>query len=158
MEEIIQDGLKGNEHVSILAWALNTYKGIELMGHPDLREHTISLGPLLSDTVLNNLQDQYLQIMENNYKEWMQNTLKSERDEWRSNNQPQSEMYLRTAAPVIIFQMIDQNLEVTKTISQSLTYKALILSMNQVIKYAESYREAIIDFKNKHFEDRSKVI
>lgn len=128
------------------------------MGHPDLKEHTAFLGPLLSDAVLKNLQDQYLTIMDNNYKEWMQNTLKSEKDEWRSNKEPQSETYLRTAAPVIIFQMIDQNLEVTKTISQELTYKALVLSLEQVIKYAEIYGEAVVEFKNKHFEDRSKVL
>lgn len=54
--------------------------------------------------------------MEKNYNEWMQNTLVSEKQEWRSTNEPQMDSYLRTAAPVIIFQMIDQNLQVTKTI------------------------------------------
>lgn len=54
--------------------------------------------------------------MENNYTEWLQNTLISEKQEWRSTTAPQMDSYLRTAAPVIIFQMIDQNLQVTKTI------------------------------------------
>lgn len=96
--------------------------------------------------------------MRKNYTEWMQNTLKTEREEWRSNNQPRSEKYLRTAAPVIIFQIIDQNLEVTKTISPDLTRKALILGLQHVTNFAESYREGIIEFKNKHFEDRSQII
>lgn len=95
--------------------------------------------------------------MEKNYNEWMQNTLTSEKQEWKSNEPPQMESYLRTAAPVIIFQMIDQNLQVTKTISQELTEKALNLSIEQVIKYGDAYREGIIEFKNKHFEDRSQV-
>lgn len=56
------------------------------------------------------------QNMEGNYTEWMQNTLISEKQEWWSNTEPQADAYLRTAAPVIIFQMIDQNLQVTKTI------------------------------------------
>lgn len=158
LKEIIQNGVEGNEYVSILSWTLNIYKGVELMGHPDLKEYTTHLGMLLPNDIINELQDHYLKIMDKNYIEWMQNTLKKEREEWRSNNQPSSERYLRTAAPVIIFQMIDQNLEVTKTISQEMTNKALILSLEQVIKYADGYREAIIEFKNKHFEDRSQII
>lgn len=57
--------------------------------------------------------------MENNYNEWMKNTLNTEKQEWRSSNPPEEkriDSYLRTAAPIIIFQMIDQNLQVTKTI------------------------------------------
>lgn len=57
--------------------------------------------------------------MGKNYTEWMQNTLLSEKQEWRSSNPPEEprlDNYLRTAAPVIIFEMIDQNLQVTKTI------------------------------------------
>ncbi|XP_031339008.1 exocyst complex component 3 [Photinus pyralis] len=160
LQEIIQNGLEGNEYVSILAWILNTYKGEELMGHPDLKENTAGLDLLLPQAVLKNLQNQYLKNMENNYVEWMQNTLISEKQEWRSNSPPEEprvDRYLRTAAPVIIFQMIDQNLQVTKTISESLSNEALLLSIEQVIKYGQIYREAIVEFKNKHFEDRSQV-
>lgn len=92
--------------------------------------------------------------------EWMQNTLSSEKQDWHSSNPPEESRdnsYLCTAAPVIIFQMIDQNLQVTKTISQELTNSALILSIEQVIKYGLSYREAILEFKNRHFEDRNQV-
>lgn len=127
------------------------------MGHPDLKDHTRNLGPLLPNAVLARLQEEYLRNMEKNYNEWMQNTLTSEKQEWRSNEPPQMDSYLRTAAPVIIFQMIDQNLQVTKTISQELTEKALNLSIEQVIKYGDAYRDGIIEFKNKHFEDRSQV-
>lgn len=157
LEEIIQNGLEGNEYVSILAWTLNTYKGPELMGHPDLKPHTDTLGPLLPKAVVDRLTNEYLSNMEKNYTEWMQNTLKTEKQEWRSNNPPQMESYLRTAAPVIIFQMIDQNLQVTKSISENLTERALNLSVEQVIAYGNLYRDAIVEFKNKHFEDRSEV-
>ncbi|KAF5273381.1 hypothetical protein FQR65_LT04673 [Abscondita terminalis] len=160
VQEKIQNGLEGNEYVSVLSWVLNTYKGPELMGHPDLKEHTSGLSLLLPQAVLNNLQDQYLKNMEANYVEWMQNTLISEKQEWRSSNPPEEprvDRYLRTAAPVIIFQMIDQNLQVTKTISNDLTNKVLMLSLEQIIKYGMSYKDAIVEFKNKHFEDRSQV-
>jgi hypothetical protein len=39
-----------------------------------------------------------------------------------------------------------------------LTFKALLLSMEQVTKYGEMYRTAIVEFKIRHFEDRSKVM
>jgi hypothetical protein len=42
--------------------------------------------------------------------------------------------------------------------SQDLTFKALLLSMEQVTKYGEMYRAAIVEFKIRHFEDRSKVV
>lgn len=52
--------------------------------------------------------------MESNYMEWMEKTLESERAEWAGQRapdvEPHSNAYL-THAPVIIFQMIDQNLQ-----------------------------------------------
>lgn len=99
--------------------------------------------------------------MEKNYLEWMHNTLASEKQEWQSKDDPEDISHdgcFRTSAPVIIFQMIDQNLQVTQTISQELTTQALLLSTEHVIKYGQSYREGIMEFKNKHFEDRSQVI
>lgn len=57
--------------------------------------------------------------MEKNYTEWMQKSVISEKQDWYSPNQPEKsgiDNYLRTATPVIIFEMIDQNLQVTKTI------------------------------------------
>ncbi|KAF4533326.1 hypothetical protein B566_EDAN004447 [Ephemera danica] len=38
-----------------------------------------------------------------------------------------------------------------------LTFKALVLSMDQVNSYGKLYRDAIIEFKIHHFEDRSQV-
>lgn len=54
--------------------------------------------------------------------------------------------------------MIDQNLQVTKTISNELTLKCLNLSIIQVMKFATAFQEAIIEFKNKYFEDRKQVL
>lgn len=160
LQELIQNGLEGNEYVSMLAWVLNTYSGQELMSHPELNIDRIKLGPLLSVEVLQKLQMQYLKNMENNYLEWMMNTLTSEKQEWFSNTMSEDtnrDGYFMSSAPVIIFQMIDQNLQVTQTISQDLTAQALILSIDQIIKFGDSYHDSIIEFKNRHFEDRSKM-
>ncbi|CAG9855139.1 unnamed protein product [Phyllotreta striolata] len=158
LQEIIQNGLEGNEYVTMLSWVLRTYKSKDMLGHPDLAASTENLRELLPKTVLDELEGKYMKNIENNYKEWMQNTLKSEKEEWRSNTEPFSESYSRTPAPIIIFQMIDQNLQVAKTISEELTIKVLNLSIQQVIIFADDFREAIIEFKNKYFEDRKQVV
>lgn len=159
LEEIIQNGLEGNEYVSILSWIVNTYAGPELMQHPELNIGIASVGPLLDSNLINELQHQYLSNMEGNYIDWMQKTLETEKQDWINCVAPEGDQdgKFHTAAPVIIFQMIDQNLQVTKTISQALTHKAMILSMDQVRKYGIMYGEAIREFKKRHFEDRSRV-
>ncbi|XP_060526031.1 exocyst complex component 3 [Cylas formicarius] len=157
LQEIIQNGLEGNEYVSLLSWVLTAYHSKDLLGHPDLVEHTVKLGPVLPQEVVNTLETNYLKNIENNYTEWMQNTLKSEKEEWRSETAPDSDMYSRTSAPIIIFEMINQNLDVAKTITEDMTAKVLMLSVAQVIKFRDSFRDAVIQFKNKYFEDRKMV-
>lgn len=56
------------------------------------------------------------QKMESNYMEWMEKTLESERADWDSDRSPDVEPQtnvFHTHTPVIIFQMIDQNLQVS---------------------------------------------
>lgn len=62
MTELIQNGIEGNEYVSILSWALNTYKGEELLGHPDLKEFTTSVPDVLPVEAIEQLQDSYLAV------------------------------------------------------------------------------------------------
>lgn len=91
----------------------------------------------------------------------MAKALETEKEEWLKNNLPdndgQDEFY-QTSAPVIIFQMVDQHLQVTNTIHSEFTFSALVLSIQQITKYGYKYRESIIDFKEKHFKDRSQVM
>ncbi|XP_046407255.1 exocyst complex component 3 [Ischnura elegans] len=160
LQEIIQSGLQGNEIVSLLSWIMNTYPGMELMQNPELDIDKSSIKPLLEPSIVDELQQTYLKTMENNYSEWMQKTLLTEKEDWQKGEAPQGDDqdgHFHTASPVIIYQMIDQNLQVTQTISPELTFKALVLGMEQVIKYCKMYREAIIAFKCRHFEDRSQV-
>lgn len=98
------------------------------------------------------------QNVEENYVEWMDNTLKSEKFEWYASHQPRFDVYSGTSAPIIIFQMIDQNLQVAKTISDEMTFKVLSVSIDQVIKFGHSYRASVMEFRKMYFEDRNKVI
>jgi len=159
LNDIISDGLEGNEYVTIISWVTNTYPGTELMLHPELNIDIGKVGPLLNSSTIFDLQSKYLEYIKSNYKEWMLKTLDTEKNDWYAGASPEvgPDGCFHTAAPVIIFQMIDQNLQVTKTISQHLTHKALLLSVDSVSLYGLSYKEAVIEFKKKHFEDRSKV-
>jgi len=159
LEEIISNGLEGNEYVTIISWVTNTYSGLELMRHPELNIDTDKFGPLLKKSIDVELQSKYLEYIRGNYKEWMLKTLDTEKNDWYAGASPEvgPDGCFHTAAPVIIFQMIDQNLQVTKTVSQDLTHKALLLSVDSVSLYGLSYKDAVIEFKKKHFEDRSKV-
>lgn len=160
LEQIVSNGLEGNEYVSIISWVINTYAGPELMKHPELNiDIAIVGGSLLKPEVLNDLQSKYLESVKNNYKEWMLKTLDAEKTDWYSGVVPDTgpDGCFHTATPVIIFQMVDQNLQVTKTISQYLTHRALLLSVDSIDQYSSSYKAAVVEFKKKHFEDRSKM-
>ena len=139
---------------------MNTYPGQELMSHPELNVDLTITGPLIRPELLKQMEMEYLKIIEKNYEDWLNNALTTEKQGWKKDSQPehdQHEKYYHTSAPVIIFQMIDQNLQVTNTIHSDLTFNALILSIQQVAKYGFNYRQEIIIFKDRHFKDRSLV-
>lgn len=98
--------------------------------------------------------------MERNYNDWMTRTLETEKLSWYSDAMPENDgndRYYHTSAPVIIFQMIDQHLQVTNTIHLEFTFNALVLSIEQVTKYGQNYRQCIVEFKDRHFRDRSQM-
>lgn len=99
--------------------------------------------------------------MEKNYEEWMTKTLETERQDWYSGAMVENDgidKYYHTSAPVIIFQMIDQHLQVTNTIHSEFTFSALVLSIKQVTKYGQNYRQSIVELKDLHFRDRSQMV
>lgn len=62
LEEIIQNGLEGNEYVSLLSWVMNTYPGVELMSHPDLKVDLSIISPLIRTELLQELEQKYLKV------------------------------------------------------------------------------------------------
>lgn len=62
MEEIVQDGLEGNEYASFLAWVKNEYPGPNLMQHPDLQVDLSNMEPLLTAESLKELENEYLKV------------------------------------------------------------------------------------------------
>ena len=58
----MQSGLEGNEYVTLLSWILNTYPGVELMNSPEVNIDVSTLPPLLSDEIVQKLEDEYLKV------------------------------------------------------------------------------------------------
>ncbi|EDW02368.1 exocyst complex component 3 [Drosophila grimshawi] len=159
LDNIVKSGLQGNEYVSMLAWVMHTYPGADLMSHADLNVDVLKLPhPLLHPEHLKSLEDEYLQNMERNYQDWMKKTVDSEKQEWYSEMLPdQRDHYYNSAGPVIIFEMIDQHLQVTNTIHQELTFKALVLSIQQVELFGQTYLKNVIELKEHHFRNRDQI-
>lgn len=62
MQDVVQSGLEGNEYVTLLSWILNTYPGVELMNSPEVNIDVSTLPPLLSDEIVQKLEDEYLKV------------------------------------------------------------------------------------------------
>ncbi|XP_006813756.1 exocyst complex component 3-like, partial [Saccoglossus kowalevskii] len=157
LQDLISDQLKDTEIVSLLSW-LKEYEGPDLMKHPDLKVNLKELGALLSSEVEAKLKMQYLDTMRTNIQTWMQNTIQTDIKDWYRDTEPEADGdgYFLTQLPVILFQMIEQNLQVATHISEHLTINVLLLCIENIGSFVKMYRDAIIKYKNKHLEDRSQ--
>lgn len=151
--------LDGNEYVHLLNW-VQAYTGRDLLGHPQLNIdiNKEGLDPLLPEANKQELTDRYFATIEKNYREWMSNTINREERDWSSSELPEmdNDGHYHTTTPVFIFQMIDQHLKVAETVNQSLEKRILDLSMDQLIIFAQQYKETIEKYCKIHFSDRGR--
>ncbi|XP_073846465.1 exocyst complex component 3-like [Musca autumnalis] len=153
--ENIASSLQDNEYVSLLSWVVNTYPGYELMRHPDLNINIHQLvGPLLPPNRLRALEDEYLGNMEKNFKEWMGKVAKEQRSKWFSEQTPNQD---HNPPAVILFEMINQLLQVTETIHSDVTFKALVMSIRQLDIFGQTYLKHVVDLKEHHFRNRDQI-
>ncbi|UXI20538.1 epidermal retinol dehydrogenase 2-like [Sarcoptes scabiei] len=154
----LYSSLEGNEYITLLNW-LNAYEGPDLLGHPDLRFSLKDedLNPLLTDEIIEDIVTKYLQTAEKNYKEWLANTIRHESKDWNTNNHPEADNsgHYQTTTPVIVFQMIDQHLQVASTVSVDLVDRVLLLSIKHLTEFAKQYKEAVNKYAKSHFDNRT---
>lgn len=151
--------LDGNEYVHLLNW-VQAYTGHDLLGHPQLNIDVDAEGldPLLPESNKQDLTDRYFATIEKNYREWMSNAINREERDWSSSEPPEmdNDGHYHTTTPVFIFQMIDQHLRVAETVNQTLEDRILALSMDQLITFAQQYKETIEKYCKIHFSDRGR--
>jgi len=145
--------------VTVLQWVLNTYPGPDLMGSTSLNLEKNLIPELLTETAVNKLIAQYLGNMRDNYSGWMNNTIKQEKEDWCSDKDPEMDFdgFFHTSSPVIIYQMVDENLQVSATISQDLVSKVLLLGIEQVTRFGHMYRIGVQEYKASYFRDRTSL-
>uniref|UniRef100_A0A2C9M3Y4 Exocyst complex component 3 n=1 Tax=Biomphalaria glabrata TaxID=6526 RepID=A0A2C9M3Y4_BIOGL len=162
LEDLIQQELEGNEVVSLLQW-VKAYDSPDLMRHPELNIDVKELGPLLENKWISRLQNQLpsyspqaiivLRLTETNRKECICLT-----NDWIRDTIPDQDGngYYNTQLPVIIFQMMEQNLQVANIIGQDLVKKVLELFAEELNRFAHEYRNELQNFEERHLADRKE--
>jgi len=154
---LIKEGLEGSEIIPMLSW-LNIYKSSEMLLHSDLEVDVKKVPDLLAPDEVEELVQRYLDTTRDNMTEWMKNSLTSDKVDWFKEKEPESDGdgYYHTSLPVIVFQMIEEHLQVANTISDKLTARVFQLCLDKLKELLDYYRAAIQSYKNKHFEDRKQ--
>ena len=152
--------LEGNEFINLLIW-VNGYEGPDLLGHEDLRFSLSQEGllPLLPQKIMEQCYQKYLAHVESNYEMWLTNTITHEFKDWKNPKKlPELDEagHYHTTAPLIVFQMIDQQLQVTSSVSMDLVNRVLILSMKHLKNFSKRYQDAVSEYAKLHFENRTE--
>ncbi|GFQ67491.1 exocyst complex component 3 [Trichonephila clavata] len=158
LQDLIGNSLEDNEYISLLTW-ISGYGSAEMLGHPDLNIDVTKLSPLLEKTVIQSLVNQYLYNVKKNYRDWMKNALSTDVKDWTHPEGPDEDEsgYFHTQLPLIMYNMLDQHLQVAQTVNKELVNSMMLLSFEEVLEFTRLFEEAIMTYRNKHFEDRSVV-
>ncbi|XP_069046976.1 exocyst complex component 3 [Lepisosteus oculatus] len=158
VQELAAEDLEANEIVSLLTWVLNTYKSVDMMGHPELlAEVDINrLDPLLPQNVVQELLGTYIQTFTSNITGWLRKALETDKKDWKKETEPEADQdgYYQTTLPAIVFQMFEQNLQVAAQINEAFKEEVLRLCLKQMNSFLFRYREEAIAYKEDHLRDR----
>ncbi|XP_041658803.1 exocyst complex component 3 [Cheilinus undulatus] len=158
VKELASEDLEANEIVSLLTWVLNTYKSMEMMGHPELlSECDINqLEPLLPKEVVDNLLSKYVSTFTSNITGWLRKALETDKKDWQKDTEPEADQdgYYQTTLPAIVFQMFEQNLQVAAQIDGDFKEQVLKLCLKQMNSFLVRYREEAVAYKEDHLRDR----
>jgi len=159
IKEIASTGLEKNEIVQLLGW-VNDYGGEQMLGHPRLGIKTdlfLQDNPLLPRSTIDKLLDKFIELTKRDLSSWMEKTISHENDEWYCNVPPEegSNRLYYTQLPSILFGMVEDQVKLTKLISNELVPRFISLATDEFSVIAEKLKDATIAYRKKHFEDRA---
>nr|XP_057933609.1 exocyst complex component 3 [Doryrhamphus excisus] len=157
VKELAFEDLEANEIVSLLTWVLNTYKSVEMMGHPELiSESSNQLESLLPQDVVDDLLSKYVQTFTSNITGWLRKALETDKKDWQKETEPEADQdgYYQTTLPAIVFQMFEQNLQVAAQIDGDFKEQVLKLCLKQMNSFLIRYKEEAVAYKEEHLRDR----
>uniref|UniRef100_A0A8P4GL09 Exocyst complex component 3 n=1 Tax=Dicentrarchus labrax TaxID=13489 RepID=A0A8P4GL09_DICLA len=160
--ELASEDLEANEIVSLLTWVLNTYKSVEMMGHPELRSECDinQLEPLLPQHVVDDLLSKYVKTFTSNITGWLRKALETDKKDWQKETEPEADQdgYYQTTLPAIVFQMC---VFVCRYREEAMAYKeehlrdrqlpqCYVQYMIAIINNCQTFKESINSLKRKY--------
>ncbi|XP_030437588.1 exocyst complex component 3-like protein isoform X6 [Gopherus evgoodei] len=136
LQDILSRDLDKQEIFMLLSWVLHVYQSPEMMGHPDLLPEVdvSTLGPLVSPEVVEQMERKYVGKVKASVTEWMRRTLEVELKEWFREEEPEMDHlgFFQSALPIIVMQMLDENIRVASLVTDSLQQKVYAMAMDEL--------------------------
>ncbi|XP_071423854.1 exocyst complex component 3-like protein [Pithys albifrons albifrons] len=159
LQEILREDLDKQGLFLLLEWALRVYHSPEMMGHPDLLPEVdvSALGPLMSPELVDQTERRYVVKVKASVVEWMQRTLEVEFKEWFREEEPETDHqgFFQSALPVIVMQMLNENIQVASLITDSLQQKVYNMALEELEAFLARLREALVQCGKEHQQDRT---
>ncbi|XP_050167393.1 exocyst complex component 3-like protein isoform X1 [Myiozetetes cayanensis] len=159
LQEILREDLDKQGLFLLLEWALHVYHSPEMMGHPDLLPEVdvSALGPLMSSELVDQTERRYVVKVKASVLEWMQRTLEVEFKEWFREEEPETDHqgFFQSALPVIVMQMLNENIQVASLINDSLQQKVYNMALEELEAFLGRLREALVQCGKEHQQDRA---
>ncbi|NWT04328.1 EX3L1 protein, partial [Mionectes macconnelli] len=159
LQEILREDLDKQGLFLLLEWALHVYRSPEMMGHPDLLPEVdvSALGPLMSPELVDQTERRYVVKVKASVLEWMQRTLEVEFKEWFREEEPETDHqgFFQSALPVIVMQMLNENIQVASLINDSLQQKVYSMALEELEAFLGRLREALVQCGKEHQQDRA---
>ncbi|EMP26871.1 Exocyst complex component 3-like protein [Chelonia mydas] len=160
LQDILSRDLDKQEIFMLLSWVLHVYHSPEMMGHPDLLPEVdvSTLGPLVSPEVVEQMERKYVAKVKASVTEWMRRTLEVEFKEWFREEEPEMDHlgFFQSALPVIVMQMLDENIRVASLVTGSLQQKIYAMAMDELEAFLIRLREALGECGKEHQKDRAR--
>ncbi|XP_069755532.1 exocyst complex component 3-like protein [Narcine bancroftii] len=151
LQDIISWDLDKGEIYTVLHWIRHVYHSSpEMMDHPDLYPDidVASLGPLISQDALEQLQNKYVNAVRVAVSDWMQKALEAEVGDWCSEGEPETDHkgYYHSSLPAIVTQMLEENVHVATLIGDRLKDQVVAMALQELESFLYRFREAIINY------------
>uniref|UniRef100_UPI00398F5A3B exocyst complex component 3-like protein n=1 Tax=Pristiophorus japonicus TaxID=55135 RepID=UPI00398F5A3B len=158
LQDIISWDLEKSEIYTVLNWIHHIYHSSpEMIAHPDLCPDVdlASPGPLISQDALEQLQNKYVNAVRMAVSDWMQKALEAEVNDWSSEEEPESdhEGYYHSSLPVIVTQMLEENVQVAIVIGDCLRDQVVAMALQELETFLYRFREAVISYGKERQKD-----
>ncbi|XP_021263694.1 exocyst complex component 3-like protein isoform X2 [Numida meleagris] len=159
LQDILREDLDKQALFLLLEWVLRMYPSPEVMGHPDLLPEVdvSSLGPLISPELVDQTERKYVEKVKASVLEWLQRTLEVEFKEWFREEEPEVDHqgFFQSALPVIVVQMLSENIRVASLITDSLQQKVYNMALEELEAFLGRLREVLVQCGKEHQKDRT---